>query len=112
MTPFRSERCPCGLRWEHCPRRNELEFRRSVALTRAALILVFTLATNNPALACHRYSTWWYPWPQSCKSTPARLAEAPAPPAPPARAIVTDEESERVQAIEALKVELATEAAK
>ena len=24
--PFRSERCPCGRRWEHCPRRNELEF--------------------------------------------------------------------------------------
>jgi hypothetical protein len=22
---FRSERCPCGRRWEHCPRRNEFE---------------------------------------------------------------------------------------
>jgi hypothetical protein len=109
MTPFRSERCPCGLRWEHCPRRNELEF--TAALTRAALVLVFTLATNSPALACHRYSTWWYPWPQSCRSTPARLVE-PAPPAPPARAVVTDEESARAQAIEALKVKLETEAAK
>jgi hypothetical protein len=27
MTPsFRSERCPCGYRWQYCPRRRELEF--------------------------------------------------------------------------------------
>jgi hypothetical protein len=31
--PFRSERCPCGFLWEHCPRRAELEF---VGAARAA----------------------------------------------------------------------------
>jgi hypothetical protein len=38
---------------------------------RIALALTFMLSAQ-PALACHRYHSWSYPWPQSCRvSSPA-----------------------------------------
>ena len=33
---------------------------------KAALVLTFLLSAQ-PALACHRYHSWSYPWPQSCR---------------------------------------------
>jgi hypothetical protein len=70
----------------------------------------------QPAFACHHFSTWRYPWPQSCRSAPAlvrhvRLEQAPpAAPAPDTKPILIppgwDEEQERREAIEALKTKL------
>lgn len=75
---------------------------------RTALALVLAFAAD-PAQA-HCYSRWYYPWPQSCRSkpTPHRLwiVETPAPTPPPAPDNVPDENSERAQAIETLRVEL------
>jgi hypothetical protein len=59
---------------------------------RAALALVFMLSAGSPALACHRYHSWWYPWPQSCRVTSVApvhrhtwfVEVAPEPPTPPA----------------------------
>jgi hypothetical protein len=62
---FRSERCPCGRRWEHCPRRTELEFSSAVPRMPPSAILpvmpkgslpaaVFLLAlAATPAVAAH-----------------------------------------------------------
>jgi hypothetical protein len=61
---------------------------------RLTLALVSLLSAGSPALACHRYHSWSYPWPQSCKVSSARapmhqrtwfvkIAPEPAPlPAP------------------------------
>jgi hypothetical protein len=52
--PFRSERCPCGFRWEHCPRRNELEFAGAARAGRGLKPLwaiVAALAAAAPAIA-------------------------------------------------------------
>jgi hypothetical protein len=66
--------------------------------------LVFLLSAQ-PALACHRYSSWSYPWPQSCKVSTASVqprrtwfVEIVAPP--------LADDLTRSQAIEALKQEL------
>jgi hypothetical protein len=32
-----------------------------------AQILAIALMLPSPALACHKYSHWYYPWPQSCR---------------------------------------------
>jgi hypothetical protein len=51
--PFRSERCPCGLRWEDCPRRNELEFAgagRPVRPARRSAGRCHSLKRSRPAL--------------------------------------------------------------
>jgi hypothetical protein len=50
--PFRSERCPCGRRWEHCPRRNELEFApaRPAGAGRRAVMREHSLKQPRPAL--------------------------------------------------------------
>ena len=37
---------------------------------RLALALMFML-TAQPALACHHYRSWSYPWPQSCRGASA-----------------------------------------
>lgn len=79
---------------------------------RSALVLVCLLSAQ-PALACHRYSNWSYPWPQSCKATSAHPAPhktwfveiAAPPPAAP-----TVEDPARAQAIEQLKQDLRSRA--
>jgi hypothetical protein len=79
---------------------------------RAALALVFLLSAQ-PALACHRYSTWSYPWPQSCKTTsarPAPLKIAALPPARPPAIVSTIEDQARAQAIEQIKQALRSRA--
>jgi hypothetical protein len=79
---------------------------------RASLTLVFLLSAQ-PAFACHRYSTWSYPWPQSCKATsarPAPLKIAALPPAPRPAIVPTVEDPARVQAIERLKQALRSRA--
>jgi hypothetical protein len=57
---------------------------------RLTLALVFLLNTQ-PALACHHYRSWSYPWPQSCRVGSAhalapvrKIALEPAPPPAPA----------------------------
>ena len=79
---------------------------------RATLALVFMLSAE-PALACHHYRSWSYPWPQSCRVTSGapvhqrnwfvevKPEPRPAPAAEP-------EELTRDQAIETLKQELRT----
>jgi hypothetical protein len=78
---------------------------------RTTLALVFMLSAGSPALACHHYRSWSYPWPQSC-----RMGSAPAQPrrtwfveikpeSPPAPATEPDELT-RAQALETLKQEL------
>jgi hypothetical protein len=72
---------------------------------RAALALLFMLSAGSPALACHHYRSWSYPWPQSCKLTSARphrtwIAQAPVPDIDPI--IIPpgwDEEQERAEAL-------------
>ena len=86
---------------------------------RTALAFVFMLSAGSPALACHRYHSWAYPWPQSCRVTSAptpvhhrtwfvEIAPEPAPrptPAPEVEAPASPE------AIETLKQELLWRAA-
>jgi hypothetical protein len=79
---------------------------------RAALAIAFMLAAQ-PALACHRYSSWSYPWPQSCRTSSAapvhqrtwfvEIKPEPPPPAPPA---VEPEELTRQQGLDVLRREL------
>ena len=85
---------------------------------RMALTLVFLLSAE-PALACHRYHSWSYPWPQSCKVSSARtpvhqrtwfVEIAPERPAPPAPAPQVEDPA-KAQAIETLKQELLWRAA-
>jgi hypothetical protein len=84
---------------------------------RLALALVFLLSAQ-PALACHHYRSWSYPWPQSCRVTSApapvhqhtwfvEIAPEPAPPAPAPEV----EDLAKTQAIETLKQELLWRAA-
>jgi hypothetical protein len=86
---------------------------------RLALALALTLSLPvDPAFGCHRFSVWRYPWAQHCKlaratavreaargpargSGPDRAVPAPAP-MPPA----LDQETQRAQAVEALKLKL------
>jgi hypothetical protein len=81
---------------------------------RTSLILVLLLSAQPAFAACHRYSKWLYPWPQSCRATPthmqrARLEQAPPPPAaiPDIDPILIppdfDEQQERREAINKLK---------
>ena len=50
----------------------------------AAPLLLLTLV--EPASACHRFSRWYYPWPQRCNVDlvlpPASSAKAPQPEIP------------------------------
>lgn len=36
---------------------------------RLATLVVLWLAMPTPAAACHRYSVWRYPWPQTCRTS-------------------------------------------
>jgi hypothetical protein len=78
---------------------------------RATLAFVLSLSVQ-PALACHHYRSWSYPWPQSCKATsaparPHRTWFAEVKPEPtPAPAVSEPGDPERVRAIDALKQEL------
>ena len=68
---------------------------------RAALTIIFALSAQ-PALACHHYRSWSYPWPQSCRVTSAApvhhrtwfvdvvLPPPPPPPPPPASAPIVE----------------------
>ena len=77
---------------------------------RVALALMFTLSVQ-PALACHRYSSWSYPWPQSCRTSSAapvhqRTWFVEIKPEPPPAPAAEPEELTRAQALETLKQEL------
>jgi hypothetical protein len=85
---------------------------------RTTLAFMFLLCAQ-PALACHHYRLWSYPWPQSCRvgSAPAPVHQhiqfvkiAPEPAPPPARAPEVEDPA-KVQAIETLKRELLWRAA-
>lgn len=86
---------------------------------RAALALVFLLSAQPALAACHHYSKWSYPWPQSCRVSSARtpvhqrtwfVEIAPEPTAPPAPAPKVEDPA-KAQAIETLKQELLWRAA-
>jgi hypothetical protein len=87
---------------------------------RAALVLMFLLSAGSPAFACHHYSKWSYPQPQSCRVSSAlapahqrtrfvKIAPEPAP--PPAPAPEVEDLAAKAQAIETLKQELLWRAA-
>jgi hypothetical protein len=79
---------------------------------RAALILALMfLFSAEPALACHHYSSWSYPWPQSCRVSTARaqphrtwFVEIATP--PPAPALDEADDLARARAVDTLKQEL------
>ena len=57
---------------------------------RTTLAIVFMLSAGSPALACHHYRSWSYPWRQSCRVTSiapvhhrAWFVDVVLPPAPP-----------------------------
>jgi hypothetical protein len=35
-------------------------------MTRRLVIAALLIAAADPALACHRFSVWHFPWPQRC----------------------------------------------
>jgi hypothetical protein len=81
-------------------------------------LIVFLLSVQ-PALACHHYRSWSYPWPQSCKVTSAHtlvhqrtwfVEIAPEPVSRPAQAPEVEDPA-KAQAIETLKQELLWRAA-
>ncbi len=43
---------------------------------RTAVALAALTLTVLPAHACHHYTAWWYPWPQSCGAHPHAHAKA------------------------------------
>ncbi|MBV9288508.1 MAG: hypothetical protein JO288_11920 [Hyphomicrobiales bacterium] len=60
-------------------------------MKRMFMAVTVIAATTTPALACHRFRVWHYPWPQRCRValydhgesvTPMRLANTPIPPRP------------------------------
>lgn len=57
---------------------------------RIVLVGIFLVSFGASAqAACHRYSKWYYPWPQKCKTTTQAVYEPVArlpviPPLPPA----------------------------
>ena len=99
------------------------------------LALALFAAAPPPAYACHRFSRWYYPWPQRCSSSTAetpRLIRVstreiePATPIPPVRedapppeeiartaaieklkTLKPPDDAARIEAIERLKIELA-----
>ena len=85
---------------------------------RVPLTLLFLLSAQ-PALACHRYHSWSYPWPQSCRVTSVapvhqrtwfvKIAPEPAPRPAPTPEV---EDPAKIRAIETLKQELLWRAAK
>ena len=103
MATFRSERCPCGLRWEFCPRRNELEFAgRGRGLKPLWAIVAALAAAPASAAPCphgqllrvhlhqcvdlHSRLAMAYIKPVSARREPAAIAPLPDPP-PPERPI-------------------------
>ena len=89
---------------------------------RLALALVFMLSAGSPALACHHYRSWSYPWPQSCRVASAAPVHhrtwfvdvAPEPvatPPTPAPAPVVEAPVVSPEAIETLNEELRWRAA-
>jgi hypothetical protein len=85
---------------------------------RLTLALMFLLSAE-PALACHHYRSWSYPWPQSCRvsSTSAPVHQptwfveiAPEPVPRPALAPEVEDPA-KAEAIETLKQELLWRAA-
>ena len=85
---------------------------------RTALALMFGLSAQ-PALACHHYRSWSYPWPQSCRVTSATPVHhrawfveiAPPPPPPPASAPIVEAPVVNPEVIETLNEELRWRAA-
>jgi len=88
-------------------------------MKRATLTLVFLLSAGSPVLACHRYHSWSYPWPQSCRVGSARapvhqhtwfVEIAPEPVSRPAQTPEVEDPA-KAAAIETLKQELLWRAA-
>jgi hypothetical protein len=55
---------------------------RTVALSAALIALsaaLIALSAAEPALACHRFSVWHFPWPQRCSTSKPVEAKATAP---------------------------------
>ena len=90
-----------------------------------AAVAAFTAAAPLPALACHRFHVWNYPWPQRCTVSSQMIhairvipdpPDPSAPPKPPPRAAVAPpplpSDELRAQAIEKLKEQLRKEATK
>jgi hypothetical protein len=47
-------------------------------------VFLAVLLSASPAVACHRFSRWAYPWPQRCAVARVQLpVSAPAPPVKP-----------------------------
>jgi len=77
---------------------------------RRPLVVVLALfAAPPPAYGCHRFSRWYYPWPQRCSFSTAetprliRVSMREIEPAPPAREIAPTDGDLRAAAIERLK---------
>jgi hypothetical protein len=76
---------------------------------RHAFMFNFLFAAQPAFAACHRYSVWAYPWPQSCRLTPDRPhhvsfnVSPPVPPVPPAPPQAFDEDAARSDAINTLR---------
>ena len=99
---------------------------RSLIAAAVAAVAAFTAAAPLPALACHRFHVWNYPWPQRCTVSSQTIhairvipdpPDPSAPPKPPPRAAVTppplpSDNELRAQAIEKLKEQLRKEATK
>lgn len=83
---------------------------------RAAIAALTLMLAAEPASACHRFSRWYYPWPQRCSApriirvSMREIEPQPAAPAlPPASIEPVDDfiSQARFDAIERLKTELA-----
>jgi len=86
---------------------HQLSWRRPLVLA-----LALFAAAPPPAYACHRFSRWYYPWPQRCSFSTAEMPRLirvsmreiePATPTPPAREIAPTDGDLRAAAIERLK---------
>ena len=65
---------------------------------KAALVFVVGLLASQPALACHRFKRWSYPFPQRCGYLSERLntqiiAQAPRPAVQPSKIDATEKAS-------------------
>ena len=86
---------------------------------RIAFLALALLAGSQPALACHHYRSWSYPWPQSCRVTSVAPVHhrtwfvdvAPEPTATPPTPAPVVEAPVNPEAIETLNDELRWRAA-
>jgi hypothetical protein len=69
---------------------------------RLALALALTLAAD-PAVACHRFSVWRFPYPQRCGVAHVQRVASLLQATPPLKPVL-DEDAARAQAIKTLKL--------